>query len=112
MLHLGHGYMGRVRVAEYYHSERITDQDERDPRLIEQAGHREIVGREGGNSLSAALAFAKAFNRFFLSFHKMHLDSDSGQLRWGHLDARGKLASNSPGETVAVPILPTTIPAA
>ena len=114
MLHLGHGDMRRVRIAQHHHAQRIADQNQRNAGLIEQACHRKIIGGERGNLLAARFHGADGFQRSHLVPVMVQPSRRSGtrQAETALAGYRLKLASNSSGVMVAVPILPTTMPAA
>jgi hypothetical protein len=99
VLHLLHRHVRGVRITQHHHAQRISDQDQRQPRLVQQLRHGKIVRRERGNFLAAGFARPDRFGGDFV-------------LQVGVHHFAPKLASNSSGATVAVPILPTTIPAA
>src|ERR1051325_3970294 len=94
VFHVSHGDMGRIGIAEHDHAQRVPHQDQRDAGLIEKAGHWEIVRREGGDLFSTPLHFADCFGSNLLAAHRLKLPISSSRL------------------VVAVPILPTTMPAA
>src|ERR1051326_8795757 len=94
MFHVAEGYMRGVRVAEHDHAEGIPDEDERNSGLVEKACHWKIVSGERRDFLPASLHGPDHVGRDFAGCH------------------RRKLAINSSGATVAVPIFPTTMPAA
>ncbi len=127
MLHLRHRHVRGVRIAEHDHAQRIADENQRNARLVEQLRHRKIIGRERGDLFAARFHGADGFGgdfgfkimciqlprnlpgrslaNMFYSNHQLPYPSHPFYL-WL------KLPSNSSGVVVAVPILPTTMPAA
>ncbi len=62
--HLRQSHWNRCRVPLDDHPQAIADQQHIHPRVIQQAGHGEIVGGQHTNALRALLHFLQRLNRY------------------------------------------------
>ena len=70
MFHFRHRYMRRVRITQNHHAERITDENERNARLVEQFRHGKIISRERRNIFAAIFHRANRFDGVFFRIHQ------------------------------------------
>src|SRR6516225_3896553 len=119
MFHFGHRYMGGIRVTKYHHAKRITDKNDGDAGFVEQFCHRKIISRQRRDFLTSAFHYADGFYGNFGTHLWAAGMPGLTQMRKQNIPAVSicvhlwlKLRSNSSGVVVAVPTLPTTMPAA
>src|ERR1051325_4638972 len=64
-----HGHVRSIGIAEDDHSKRVAHENQRKARFVEQAGHRKIIGCQGGDFLAARLHTANGVSRDFCGCH-------------------------------------------
>ena len=78
VLHLRHGYVRRVRIAEHDHAERIPHQQQRDARFVEQLGDRVVVNGQRRDFFAALLHCPNIVRRDFRASHDGTIAAEQG----------------------------------